>query len=122
MLATLACMIGDVGLPGGGFGFGHADEGHIGSDGRRFAWPGLEKGGNPAGLAIPVARIADMLLNPGTTIDYDGERITYPDIHLIYWAGGNPFHHHQDLNRLVQAWQRPDPGMVQDRWGTPAAR
>ena len=78
MLVTLACMLGDVGLPGGGFGFGHADEGHIGSDGRRFAWPVLDKGANPAGLAIPVARIADMLLNPGTTIDYDGERITYP--------------------------------------------
>ena len=27
--------------------------------------------------------------------------ITYPDIRLIYWAGGNPFHHHQDLNRLL---------------------
>ena len=22
---------------------------------------------------------------------------TYPDIRLVYWAGGNPFHHHQDL-------------------------
>ena len=122
MLVTLACMLGDVGLPGGGFGFGHADEGHIGSDGRRFAWPAHNKGGNPAGLAIPVARIADMLLNPGTTIDYDGERITFPDIRLIYWAGGNPFHHHQDLNRLVQAWQRPDTVIVHEPWWTPVAR
>ena len=122
MLVTLACMLGDVGLPGGGFGFGHADEGHIGSDGRRFAWPVLEKGVNPAGLSIPVARIADMLLNPGTTIDYDGERITYPDIRLVYWAGGNPFHHHQDLNRLVQAWQRPDTVIVHEPWWTPVAR
>ena len=27
--------------------------------------------------------------------------LTYPDIQLVYWAGGNPFHHHQDLNRLL---------------------
>ena len=33
---------------------------------------------------------------------------TYPDIRLVYWAGGNPFHHHQELNRLRRAWQRPE--------------
>ncbi len=27
-----------------------------------------------------------------------------PDIRLVYWAGGNPFHHHQDLNRLRRAF------------------
>ena len=25
------------------------------------------------------------------------------DIRLVYWAGGNPFHHHQDLNRFRPA-------------------
>ena len=35
-------------------------------------------------------------------------RRAYPHVRLIYWAGGNPFHHHQDLNRLVEAWRRPD--------------
>ncbi len=122
MLVTLASMLGYVGLPGGGFGFGHADEGHIGSSGRRFAWPVLPKGANPTGLAIPVARIADMLLGPSETIDYDGTRITFPDIKLIYWAGGNPFHHHQDLNRLVRAWKRPDTVIVHEPWWTPVAR
>jgi biotin/methionine sulfoxide reductase len=122
MLVTLASMLGYVGLPGGGFGFGHADEGHIGSSGRRFAWPVLPKGVNPTGLAIPVARIADMLEHPGETIDYDGTQITFPDIKLIYWAGGNPFHHHQDLNRLVRAWKRPDTVIVHEPWWTPVAR
>ena len=122
MLVTLASMLGHVGLPGGGFGFGHADEGHIGSTGRRFAWPVLPKGVNPTGLAIPVARIADMLLHPGESIDYDGTRITFPDVKLIYWAGGNPFHHHQDLNRLVRAWKRPDTVIVHEPWWTPLAR
>lgn len=122
MLVTLAAMLGHIGLTGGGFGFGHADEGHIGSDGRRFAWPVLPKGANPTGLAIPVARIADMLLHPGQSIDYDGRRITFPDIKLVYWAGGNPFHHHQDLNRLVRAWKRPDTVIVHEPWWTPVAR
>ncbi len=26
----------------------------------------------------------------------------YPDIRLVYWAGGNAFHHHQDINRLCE--------------------
>ena len=32
-------------------------------------------------------------------------RCTYPDIRLVYWAGGNPFHHHQDLERLPRGWR-----------------
>ncbi len=32
---------------------------------------------------------------------------TYPDIKLVYWAGGNPFHHHQDTNQLRAAFRRP---------------
>ncbi len=43
-----------------------------------------------------------MLLNPGGTYRYNGKTKTYPDIRLVYWAGGNPFHHHQDINRLRQ--------------------
>ena len=31
-----------------------------------------------------------------------GETRTYADIRLVYWAGGNPFHHHQDLARLTE--------------------
>src|SRR5690606_23356254 len=40
--------------------------------------------------------------------DFDGQVIGLPDIRLVYWAGGNPFHHHQDLNRFRQAWLRPE--------------
>ena len=122
MVVTLAAMLGQVGLAGGGFGFGYAAEGFIGSSHRRFNWATLSKGRNPAAFAIPVARIADMLLNPGKTIDYDGEKITYPETRLIYWAGGNPFHHHQDLNRLVKAWRQPDTVIVNEPWWTPTAQ
>jgi biotin/methionine sulfoxide reductase len=71
---------------------------------------------------IPVARIADMLLQPGATFDFNGQRLTYPDIRLVYWAGGNPFHHHQDLNRLRAAFARPDTVIVHESAWTATAR
>lgn len=122
MLVVLASMLGQVGLPGGGFGFGYGAEGGMGSPRRPAPVPVMQAGRNPTGLVIPVARIADMLLEPGKTIDFNGERITYPDVKLVYWAGGNPFHHHQDLNRLVQAWRRPDTVIVHEPWWTSTAR
>ena len=122
MLITLACMLGQVGQTGCGFGFGYGAEGFIGSDWRRFNWAALSKGRNPTGFHIPVARISDLLLNPGQTIQYDGQEIVFPDIKAVYWAGGNPFHHHQDLNRLVKAWRRPDTVIVNEPWWTPVAQ
>ncbi len=122
MTVTLAAMLGQVGLPGGGFGFGYGAEGFIGSGWRRIHWPAHSKGRNPTGMAIPVARIADMLLHPGDTVAYDGREITYPDIRLIYWAGGNPWHHHQDLNRLANAWRKPETVIVNEPWWTPTAK
>ena len=62
---------------------------------------------NPANSFIPVARIADMLENPGAEYQFNGRTKHYPDVRLVYWAGGNPFHHHQDLNRFEHAWARP---------------
>ena len=66
--------------------------------------------------------LRDMLLNPGTKTTYNGHVITYPDIKLVYWAGGNPFHHHQDLNRLMVAWQKPETIVFHEQFWTPAAR
>jgi biotin/methionine sulfoxide reductase len=48
--------------------------------------------------------------------------MTYPDIKLVYWAGGNPFHHHQDINRLREAFARPDTVIVHDSAWTASAR
>jgi biotin/methionine sulfoxide reductase len=69
-----------------------------------------------------VARIADMLLHPGQEYDYNGRRLRYPDVRLVYWAGGNPFHHHQDLKRLRRAFGRPDTVIVHDSMWTATAR
>ena len=122
MLVVLAAMVGDIGLEGCGVGFGYSAEGFVGSGWRPFAWRTLPKGRNPTGAVIPVARIADMLLSPGGTVRYDGREIEYPDVRLVYWAGGNPFHHHQDLNRLLEAWRKPETIIVNEPWWTPIAR
>ncbi|MDA7416058.1 molybdopterin-dependent oxidoreductase [Xenophilus arseniciresistens] len=105
---ALACVIGQVGLPGGGFGVGYGAANILGSPHTRFSGPTLPQGSNPVKSFIPVARIADMLLDPGGSFAYNGAQHRYPDIRLIYWAGGNPFHHHQDLNRLARAWRKPE--------------
>jgi biotin/methionine sulfoxide reductase len=121
-LILLASVLGQVGLPGGGFGFGHGSTGGMGDERTLFNPPSLSMGRNPINFAIPAARLSDMLLNPGEEIDHNGKKITYPDIRLVYWAGGNPFHHHQDINRLTRAWKRPDTVIVNEPWWTPAAR
>ena len=115
MAVTLACMLGQVGLPGGGYGFGYGATATIGVPGPRLKGPAVGQGANPVRSFIPVARIVELLENPGGTLDYDGQKLPLPDIRLIYWAGGNPFHHHQDINRLRRAWQRPDTVIVHEQ-------
>lgn len=119
---TLAAMLGQIGLPGGGIGFGYAGVNSIGKLTRHMSWPSLDQGRNGVDVVLPVARISDALLNPGQTIDYNGARVTYPDIRLVYWTGGNPFHHHQDLNRLRRAWRRPETVVCHEPWWNPLAR
>ncbi len=119
---ALAAMLGGVGLPGGGFAFGHGSGNGVGVPRIGVAAPEVPLPANPAKLSIPVARIADMLLDPGGTYEFNGRRETYPDIRLVYWAGGNPFHHHQDLNRLQRAWQKPETIIVHESWWNPTAR
>lgn len=106
--AALAAMLGQIGLPGGGVGYGYGAVGLNGHPVGYHALPRLSQGKNPVTSFIPVARISDLLLHGGEDFDYNGQRHTYPETHLVYWAGGNPFHHHQDLNRLAEAWQTPD--------------
>jgi biotin/methionine sulfoxide reductase len=77
---------------------------------------------NRAGSFIPVARITDMLENPGADYAFNGRTLRYPDTRMICWAGGNPFHHHQDLNRFRRAWSRTETIVVAEPWWTPAAR
>lgn len=121
-LVTFAAMLGQIGQHGGGFGVGYGATNLMGSPHRKMSGPTLSQGINSVKDFIPVARIADMLLNPGETFTYDGAIHAYPEIHLVYWAGGNPFHHHQDLNRLRKAWQKPDTIIVNEQFWTATAK
>jgi len=122
MSAVLAAMLGQIGLPGGGIGYGYGAQSAYGNPVQKSPGPILPGSANRVSDFIPVARISDLLLKPGELFDYNGKQRTYPDIRLVYWCGGNPFHHHQDLNRLVEAWQRPETVIVHDHWWTSVAR
>jgi len=122
MLVTLAAMVGQIGLPGGGYGLGYGAMNVMGSAHRRIPGPVFPQGANQVKDFIPVARIADLLLSPGAPFSYQGVTRHYPDIRLVYWAGGNPFHHHQDLARLDRAWRKPETIVVHEQYWTPAAK
>ncbi|GIT54597.1 MAG: hypothetical protein Ct9H300mP16_17570 [Pseudomonadota bacterium] len=89
---------------------------------KRLPRPSLSRGHNAVSDFLPVARIADMLLNPGQPYSFNGNQSSYPDIRLVYWCGGNPFHHHQDLNRLREAWKQPETVIVHEPWWTATAK
>ncbi|MGB8941064.1 MAG: molybdopterin-dependent oxidoreductase [Streptomyces sp.] len=122
MSVVLAAMAGSLGRPGCGWGAGYATMDATGVAPGRPSVESMPRVANPVADFIPVARIADTLLEPGTTIDYDGQRLTLPDLRLVYWCGGNPFHHHQDLHRLTRAWQRPDTVVVHEAWWNTTAK
>jgi biotin/methionine sulfoxide reductase len=119
---ALAAMLGQIGLPGGGFGNGYGSMGDVGTEIPTVRVPALPKRVDETTSSIPVARVSDMLLHPGEPYEFDGERRTYPHARVVHWAGGNPFHHHQDLNRLRRALQRADTVIVQDPYWTGMAR
>ncbi len=121
-IVALASLLGQIGTPGGGFGVGYSCMNDVGSGRREFSGPRLPQGHNAVRSFIPVARVSDMLLNPGRPFDYDGVTYTYPDVRLVYWAGGNIFHHHQDINKLIRAWRRPEAIIVHEQFWTAQAK
>ncbi|MBW4710013.1 molybdopterin-dependent oxidoreductase [Roseobacter sp. YSTF-M11] len=122
MTVTLAAMLGQIGLPGGGYTIGYGVNANIGNIERPFRSGTLPQGTNAVDKFVPVAMISDMLLNPGARYDYDGAQRQFPDIRLVWWAGGNPFHHHQDLNKLRRAFQKPETVIVNELNWTATAR
>jgi len=122
LAVALSALSGSLGKVGGGMGFGYGSVHAYGLDFARLRAPGYGPGKNPVKEFIPVARISDALLNPGSQVDYNGHKLTYPDLRTIYWVGGNPFHHHQDINKLVKAWQQPETIIVNEPFWTSTAR
>lgn len=125
MLVTLAAMLGQIGTPGGGFGLSY----HFANGGnptRRAAvlasMQGTVKGGHDAVDKIPVARIVEALENPGGFYQHNGMDRHFPDIRFVWWAGGANFTHHQDTNRLIRAWQKPELVVISECFWTAAAK
>ena len=127
---ALAAVLGQIGLPGGGIGTNY----HYSSGGCPNAMGPLLGGisakvpavwrtaSTPCVSPIPVARFVDCFLHPGKTIDFNGRRVTYPDVKLVLWAGGNPFAHQPDTNKLLRAWKKPEAVTVVDSVWTATAR
>src|SRR5215472_8031901 len=122
MGVVLAALLGQIGVPGGGFAYALGSTSNTGKPPLAVPLPTLPIGQNSVADFIPVARIADMLLNPGEPFDFNGRCLIYPDIKWVYSAGGNPFHHHQDLNRLREAFALPETVVVHDSVWTASAR
>ncbi|MGF1788816.1 molybdopterin guanine dinucleotide-containing S/N-oxide reductase [Photobacterium swingsii] len=133
MVVTLASMLGQIGLPGGGFGFSYhysnggnptrdagvlpamsAAIGGTGASGARSATSGKYN--------FPAARIVEALENPMGTYQHNGHEKTFPNIKMIWWAGGGNFTHHQDTNRLISAWQKPELIVISEPYWTAAAK
>lgn len=123
MLITLAAMLGQIGLPGGGFGlsYHYANGGSLTADGAPLG--GIAAGDNAITEVIPYAHgLSDMLLNPGKKVAFNGSTVTYPDIKLVYWAGGNPLSHQMDRNRQIEAWQKPETIIVNEPFWSATAK
>lgn len=119
---ALAALLGGIGRGGEGIAFGLSAMHGVGNPNSAQGFAALPQGVNPVRAFIPVARITEMLEDPGGAFTYDGATHAYPDIRMIYWAGGNPFHHHQDLNRLKRAWGRPETVVAHEAFWNPLAR
>ncbi|MEA3213970.1 MAG: biotin/methionine sulfoxide reductase [Acidimicrobiia bacterium] len=140
-VVALAALLGQIGTAGGGLGLGYGSVNRVGSAENAFTLARLPVGVNPVATFIPVARLTELLERsglpeaalrraaapgdpggPGETLAYDGSMIMLPDVRLVYWAGGNPFHHHQNLNRLIGAWQQPETVIVHEQAWNALAR
>ncbi|MBL0633732.1 trimethylamine-N-oxide reductase TorA [Aeromonas dhakensis] len=133
MLVVLASMLGQIGLPGGGYGFGwhYNGAGTITSTGPIMSGfssviPGVKPlhDGDWKGYSrfIPVARFVDCILNPGKRIAFNGQTITYPQMKMAVFCGNNPFHHQQDRNKMIAAWRKLETVVSVDHQWTASCR
>jgi trimethylamine-N-oxide reductase (cytochrome c) len=117
MTVVVAAMLGQIGLPGGGFGFGWHYNGAGTPSRKGVILSGFSGSTNtPARYAkgdfkgysstIPIARFIDAMLDPGKEIDWNGKRVKLPMLKMCVFAGTNPFHRHQQVNRMIAGWQK----------------
>ena len=123
MGAVLAAALGQIGLPGGGYGYALGAIGYYGRRDNAVPSPTLPQGRNGVRRLHPGrAHRRHAAATPAPTIATTARPAPIRDIRLVYWAGGNPFHHHQDLNRLRAAFARLDTLVVHELAWTATAR
>lgn len=119
MGAVVAAMLGQIGLPGGGVSYSHHYSG-VGIPPTGASGPGgfprnVDEGKKPKwdnddfkgySRTIPVARWIDAILEPGKEINYNGSKVKLPETKMLVVSGCNPWHHHQDRNRMKTAFQK----------------
>ena len=122
-IITLASMLGQIGLPGGGFGFSmHYEGGGDAASGKRTVG-GLSQGkGGAVNLTIPASRMSDLINKPGQTVTYKGKVITYPKVEFMLSAGASPIGHQPNVNELIEAMRKLDTIVVLEPWWTPTAK
>ncbi len=55
---------------------------------------------------IPIARFMDAILEPGKIINWNGKSVKLPPLKMCVFAGTNPFHRHQQINRIIEGWRK----------------
>ena len=121
-LITLASMIGQIGLSGGGFGFAMHYLGGGQADSGQTTPPPISRGENKLARTIPASRLTEALLNPEQSINYRGQTLTYPKIDLVYACGSALVGRECDTNELLTALRTLDTLIVQDAWWNPTAK
>ncbi|SMY32507.1 Trimethylamine-N-oxide reductase precursor [Photobacterium malacitanum] len=135
MGAVLASMLGQIGLPGGGISYSHFYSG-VGLPFSTAAGPGgfprnVDEGQEPVwnnndfkgySAVIPVARWIDSIMEPGKKIKYNGGNVVLPDIKMMVFSGCNPWNHHQQRNRMKQAFRKLQTVINIDYTWTPTCR
>ena len=122
MGVTLAAMLGQIGLPGGGVGFGYSAVNMIGNHTGHMPGTALPQGRNEVVDFIPVARISDLLLDPGGEFDYDGKRYTYPDTRIVWWAAAIPSIITRISTGCSAHGRKPETVIVNEAWWNAMAR
>ena len=119
MIAVIAAMLGQIGLPGGGISYSHHYS-SVGVSSSGASMPGafplnLDTGRLPKydtndfqgySSVIPVARAVDALLEPGKEINFNGHKVKLPPYKMGIFTGSNQWHRHQQRNRMKEAYQR----------------
>lgn len=131
MLVALASMLGQIGLPGGGYvmSYHHKCGGEPTHNSPIFQ--GISNSLGPEGDILPKPEIItiessgfnDMILSPGKKIDFDGSHLVYPEVvKMGYFAGGNIFTKQPNFNETLRAWSKLETCVVHDNQWTSMAR